>query len=173
MRLRCICKGNWRAIIHESEPLFNKIYIDGEGEEYVFSGVMKADDDYYYVLWNPKKTMFLSCVGSIEGYGYTLKTEKNKKIVITKTSVPSWSRKAARNIAITKAVLNGEKFSTVARAHKLSTNVVRTVCHHEIERAMPDAYEEALNDPTNETYRQPSLRWLRKNKKRIIGALKE
>ena len=79
MKLRCICKGNWRTIIHESEPLFNKIYIDEKGKEYHFSGVMHADDDYYYVLWSPKKTMFLSCVGSIEGYGYTMKINKEKK----------------------------------------------------------------------------------------------
>ena len=77
-KLRCICKGNWRAIIHESRPLFNKIYIDKKGKEYHFSGVMQGDDDYYYVLWSPKKTVFLSCVGSIGGHGYTLKTEKKE-----------------------------------------------------------------------------------------------
>jgi hypothetical protein len=44
--------------------------VDTKGKKYHFSGVMHGDDDYYYVLWSPKKTMFLSCVGSIEGYGY-------------------------------------------------------------------------------------------------------
>jgi hypothetical protein len=33
---------------------------------------MHAEDDYYYVLWNKKNTEFLSCVGSIETFGYTL-----------------------------------------------------------------------------------------------------
>ena len=75
MKSRCICKGNWRTIIHESEPLFNKIYVDTKGKKYHFSGVMHAEDDYYYVLWSPKKTMFLSCVGSIEGYGYVKETK--------------------------------------------------------------------------------------------------
>jgi hypothetical protein len=76
MKLRCICKGNWRTIIHESEPLFNRVYIDEKGKEFIFSGVMHSDDDYFYVLWSPKKTMFLSCVGSIEGFGYTLRTDR-------------------------------------------------------------------------------------------------
>ena len=73
MKLPCICKGNWRSIIHESEPFFGKTYIDEKGKSFVFAGVMHSDDDYYYVMWNKKKTVFLSCVGSIESCGYTLK----------------------------------------------------------------------------------------------------
>lgn len=72
MKLKCICKGNWRTIIHNSEPLFGKKYMDKDGNKFVFYGVMHDEDDYYYVLWNQEKSIFLSCVGSIEMYGFVL-----------------------------------------------------------------------------------------------------
>jgi hypothetical protein len=73
----CICKGNWRNIVKDSEPLFDKIYLDRDGEECVFFGVIHGADDYYYGMWNIKtgRSSLLSCVGSIEGFGYTLKEE--------------------------------------------------------------------------------------------------
>jgi hypothetical protein len=77
MYVKCICKGNWRNIIKECEPLFDKIYLDRNGEECVFVGVLWGSDDFYYVMWNIKtgKSSLLSCVGSIEGHGYILKGE--------------------------------------------------------------------------------------------------
>ena len=68
-KLPCICKGNWRSIIHESEPLFGKRFRYKKGGTYTFAGVMHSEDDYYYVMWSEKKTNFLSCVGNIVGWG--------------------------------------------------------------------------------------------------------
>ena len=71
----CICKGNWRLIIKESEPTLGKRYKDKiNGEEYIFFGVVHSADDYYYGMWNIKteKNVLLSCVSSIEGHGYIL-----------------------------------------------------------------------------------------------------
>ena len=70
----CICKGNWRKIIKEFEPLMNKIYInDRDGQAYRFIGVLHAPDDYYYCMVSMTgEQNLLSCVGSIENYGYEL-----------------------------------------------------------------------------------------------------
>ncbi len=70
----CICKGNWRAIIKKSTPFLDRKYADRNGEECIFFGVVWGSDDFYYGMWNIKdcKSSLLSCVGSIEGHGYTL-----------------------------------------------------------------------------------------------------
>jgi len=70
--LACICKGNWRTIIKESEPLFGKKFKDTDGDVYVFIGVLHGDDDYYYCMWRKENMSLLSCVGSIEQHGYSL-----------------------------------------------------------------------------------------------------
>jgi hypothetical protein len=59
------------------EPLFDKKYLDRDGEECIFVGVTWGSDDFYYSMWNVKtgKSSLLSCVGSIEMFGYTLKEE--------------------------------------------------------------------------------------------------
>lgn len=71
----CICKINWRQIIKESTPNLGMTYIDPEGNECVFFGVVWGDDDLYYGMFRKdnKATALLSCVCSIEGFGYTLK----------------------------------------------------------------------------------------------------
>jgi len=68
---------NWRNIIKKSTPFFNRKYLDRDGEEQVFVGVVHAEDDYYYLMWNipSGKSNLLSCVGDIEGFGYTLVEE--------------------------------------------------------------------------------------------------
>ena len=68
----CICYGNWRAIVKDKEDLFDKRYLDENGEEYMFTGIVHASDDYYYLMMNRYGARLLSCVGSIEGFGYTL-----------------------------------------------------------------------------------------------------
>jgi len=69
----CICKGNWRQIIKESEPFFGKFYLDKEGEVYCFVGIMCASDDYYYCLISKTGELkMLSCVGSIEDHSYKI-----------------------------------------------------------------------------------------------------
>lgn len=70
----CICKGNWRAIVKESEPFIDKKFVDTrDGQEYHFIGQIHGEDDYYYgMLRNGGGLMQLSCVGSIEGHGFVL-----------------------------------------------------------------------------------------------------
>src|SRR3990167_5090926 len=67
----CICQGNWRLIIKESEPLFGKKFSSGD-EDYKFIGVLHAEDDYYYVMMesNGLRYRFLSCVGAIADHGF-------------------------------------------------------------------------------------------------------
>ena len=70
----CICKGNWRLIVKESEPFFGRRYRNEKGHQYYFVGVLHAEDDYYYAMMRctDSKLMMLSCVGSIETMGFTL-----------------------------------------------------------------------------------------------------
>lgn len=69
----CICKGNWRKIVKESDPLIGKKYRDTRtGHEFIFFGVVHGGDDYYYGMWSKEHGQrLLSCVGSIDkGHGY-------------------------------------------------------------------------------------------------------
>lgn len=69
---KCICKGNWREIVKECEPLIDQKYIDSNGDQYAFFGVVHGGDDFYYGMFGGGKLKLLSCVGSIEGHGYKL-----------------------------------------------------------------------------------------------------
>lgn len=72
----CICHGNWRAIIKEVSPFFDKVFVDKGGQEYHFLGVLHAEEDYYYAMHsmdNGGHFVWLSCVGDLEGHGFTLK----------------------------------------------------------------------------------------------------
>lgn len=73
----CICKGNLRAIVNETEHLFGKTYKDQHGDKHTFFGVVISEDDYYYGMHRhkDKQLSLLSCVGNIEGFGYTLEVE--------------------------------------------------------------------------------------------------
>lgn len=66
----CICKGNWRKLVSECEPLFGKMYKGYDDQIYSFFGLVHAYDDYYYGMYNvkDKSIQLLSCVGSIEGF---------------------------------------------------------------------------------------------------------
>ena len=70
----CICRGNWRAIVKENEPLLGKKFVfEGTGDYYIFYGLVHGDDDYYYgvISIDGRQTMLLSCVGSLETHGFT------------------------------------------------------------------------------------------------------
>jgi len=54
------------------EPLIGERYRDRNGNVLVFFGLVHGDDDYYYGMSGPTGFELLSCVGSIEGYGYEL-----------------------------------------------------------------------------------------------------
>lgn len=70
----CICEGNWREIVAEYEPLFDRIYEDETGAKCRFVGIVHASDDYYYLLMDEHgKCILATCVGSLETNGFTLK----------------------------------------------------------------------------------------------------
>lgn len=75
----CICRGNWRSIVAESEPFLDKRFKDSQGDIYVFYGVVHAREDYYYGLFPVGEggPRLLSCVGSLETHGYTLVSPLN------------------------------------------------------------------------------------------------
>lgn len=77
----CICKGNWRAIMAETRPYFDKKFAK-DGREYTLVGVVDASDDYYYLMVDSEgKSTLLSCVGSIvESHGYKPVMAKAKKL---------------------------------------------------------------------------------------------
>jgi hypothetical protein len=69
----CICKGNWRAIIAEAEPLMDKKFVeDRTGDIFTFIGALHGSDDYYYLMSRENSIKLLSCAGNIVGHGYTL-----------------------------------------------------------------------------------------------------
>lgn len=68
----CICKGNWRAIVKESESFIGRKYQNNKGDKFTFFGLVHGGNDYYYGMFGNGKLNLLSCVGSIEGHGYTL-----------------------------------------------------------------------------------------------------
>jgi len=73
---QCVCEGNWRRIIHESEGLIGRKYKNKDGETFIFVGVMHGEDDYYYCMWKDNDMRLLSCVGSIEDHGFDLFDER-------------------------------------------------------------------------------------------------
>ena len=67
----CICDGNWREIISESEPILDDLFADLSGAVHRFVGVMHSRDDYYYVMVSMAGEYRLSsCVGNLETNGY-------------------------------------------------------------------------------------------------------
>lgn len=69
----CICKGNWRDIVKETESLLDTQFVDARGNRYNFFGIIHGSDDYYYGMTSVAtgKVTLLSCVGSLEGHGFT------------------------------------------------------------------------------------------------------
>jgi len=71
---KCICQGNWRILVEKYEKLLNTQYESCHGDVYTFFGLVHASDDYYFGMTenSTKKLILLSCVGDIEGHGFTL-----------------------------------------------------------------------------------------------------
>ena len=77
---KCICKGNWRALVAEMQPLLDrKFRRDIDGTEWTFFGLVYGSDDYYYGMYRPGDMRLLSCVGTMEACGYTLIEEPTPK----------------------------------------------------------------------------------------------
>ncbi len=67
----CICEGNFRNIVTETFHLIGKKFKDNNGKRYVFFGVVYGDDDFYYGMSDTNnKCLLLSCVGSLETFGF-------------------------------------------------------------------------------------------------------
>ena len=71
----CICEGNWRTLVRESDMLLDETFISMNGKSYTFFGIVHGKDDYYYGMVDQEthKISLLSCVGSLSGYGFTQK----------------------------------------------------------------------------------------------------
>ncbi len=70
----CICRGNWRAIVRDNEANIERRYCSYDSKEFTFFGIVHTNEDYYYGMFDKANGLrLLSCVGSIEGHGYTLK----------------------------------------------------------------------------------------------------
>lgn len=64
-------KDNWTLIVKEYRPKIGFRYKDNKGTEYLFFGLVLADDDYYYGLMdNEGKVRLSTCVGALE-HAYT------------------------------------------------------------------------------------------------------
>ena len=71
----CICKGNLRLIVQETQHLLGRYFLYRD-QKYKFFGVVIGEDDYYYGMISKEGGMrLLSCVGYIEDFGYTLVEE--------------------------------------------------------------------------------------------------
>ena len=76
--IECICEGNWRVIVEESEPYLGKWMIDEDGNRCLFEGVVWAADDFYYLTWNKEDgTRMHSCVMGLQSYGSEFEEEAN------------------------------------------------------------------------------------------------
>ena len=73
----CICMGNLRLLDKKTKHLVGKQFIDEKGIQYHFFGLVLGEDDYYYGMWDisNRKLELLSCVGSLDMYGYTVDEE--------------------------------------------------------------------------------------------------
>lgn len=71
----CICKGNWRSLVEEYEPLIGRSFVDNKNQEWRFYGLVWGGDDFYYGMWREDKVALWSCVGSLETAGFEMVDE--------------------------------------------------------------------------------------------------
>lgn len=75
---KCICDNNWKSLIKRYDYLIGSIYKDNIDTEYVFFGLVWADDDYYYGMrkLQDNTLVLLSCVSEIESFDFRLYKSK-------------------------------------------------------------------------------------------------
>lgn len=73
LRSECICAGNWRLIVRESEPLLDKPFTAPDGDVWHLFGIVHGSDDIYYGMCRNGQIKLLSCVGSLASHGYELR----------------------------------------------------------------------------------------------------
>lgn len=73
----CVCKGNWRKIIEDVQPLLDGLakhepvpLVREDGSVWYFEGVLHGGDDYYYLLHDDEEYQLRSCVGSLGQHGF-------------------------------------------------------------------------------------------------------
>jgi len=71
---------NWKSLVEKYGELIGRQYLDKHNVVHTFNGLLHAEDDYYYVMYNheTQKDTYCSCVGRLEDFGYKL--IKNEKI---------------------------------------------------------------------------------------------
>lgn len=74
----CICLGNWRRLVKETENLLECKYRGNDGEIYNFFGLVWGKDDLYYGMYRKGQLVLLSCVLAIESHGYKLIKQPTK-----------------------------------------------------------------------------------------------
>jgi len=74
----CICEGNWRNLVNEYEPLFNRKFKNVYDDKvYILLGLTHGPDDFYYLMWNEDDGMHLAtCVGALTSVAYVLLDEE-------------------------------------------------------------------------------------------------
>jgi len=63
-------RDNWESLVEQYDDLIGNEYVDENGEEYVFIGLLHAQEDFYFFLGNKDKNKFLSCVADLEQHGF-------------------------------------------------------------------------------------------------------
>lgn len=72
----------WQKIVRENDSQIGQWFNSHDHKLFRFFGIVHGDDDYYYGMWSKKDGLrLLSCVGSIEGHGYT-------PVIFPSTSTP-------------------------------------------------------------------------------------
>lgn len=69
---RCVCEGNWRALVHEYNDRIGKLYTK-DGIVYEFYGLVHTKDDYYFGMCRVNssgESILVSCVMHIEDAGF-------------------------------------------------------------------------------------------------------
>lgn len=61
---------NWKELVKDYESLIGNKYLDEEGKEYIFIGLLHGQDDFYYVMWSERTVRLLTCVGVPEQMGF-------------------------------------------------------------------------------------------------------
>jgi hypothetical protein len=65
----------WIKLINQHQRDFDCIYINSDGLEYRFFGLVHGEDDYYYGMYRNGDLLLLSCVGNLDTHGYKKKTK--------------------------------------------------------------------------------------------------
>lgn len=66
----CICKGNWRSLVDECDPIIGKKFLLDE-KVYHFFGLVRGADDYYYGMFDDDHVYHgFSCVCNLKTYGF-------------------------------------------------------------------------------------------------------